>query len=60
MKASTIFKEQAFKSIKCRRKVLLKLNQRENQRVESKGGFLSALASFIASLATELLGKVFK
>ena len=60
MKASTIFKEQAFKSINCRRKVLLKLNQRENQRVESKGGFLSALASLIASLATELLGKVFK
>ena len=66
LKGNIVIPNSSFKRLKPHKSKLLYLThkkpslKRKKAVLNQKGGFLSALASLIAPLATELLGKVFK
>ena len=66
LKGNMVIPNSSFKRLKPHKSKLLYLTRkkpslkRKKAVLNQKGGFLSALASLIAPLATELLGKVFK
>ena len=66
LKGNIVIPNSSFKRLKPHKSKLLYLTRKKpslKQKkavLNQKGGFISAIASLIAPLATELLGKVFK